>query len=225
MSTEIDSVLSGIIVLLLIIVVWKWYGGRSSCGQSSMTLSCGCKGGQCRCRGMSRISTQRLGMCPGGRLCLCGCLPGRCGCPPRCMCQQRDRAFASRGCAFHEGMDSEEISHGDAQVTGSNPQSLPGSSLTQDWQSATADIGVDQSVGDSHKDWCNSLTMNGVPTGASSCTTLEETGRSYGTANFHGLTARKWCKARQLATPAPDARVTPSQNIEEWCNISMDELI
>ena len=118
-----------------------------------------------------------------------------------------------------------EIPHGVAQVTGSGPQPLPGSLSSQDWQSATEDIGVDQSVGDSHQDWCNSLTMNGVPTGASSCTTLEETGRSYGTSNFHGLTARKWCKARQLATPAPDARVTPSQNIKEWCDISMDELI
>jgi hypothetical protein len=67
--------------------------------------------------------------------------------------------------------------------------------------------------------------MNGVPTGASSCTTLEETGRSYGTANYVGLTGPKWCKARQLATPAPDARVTPSQNIEEWCNIAMDALV
>lgn len=216
MSTEIDSVLSGIIVLLLIIVVWKWYGGRSSCGQSSMTLSCGCNRGQCRCRGMSRVSTQRRGACPGGRL--CGCTPGR------CVCQQRARAFASRGSAVRENM-SEEIPQGVAQVTGSGPQSLPGSLSTQDWQSATADIGVDQSVGDSHQDWCNSLTMNGVPTGASSRTTLEETGRSYGTSNFHGLTARKWCKARQLATPAHDARVTPSQNIKEWCDISMDELI
>lgn len=200
MSTEIDSVLSGIIVLLLIIVVWKWYGGRSSCGQSSMTISCGCNRGQCRCRGMSRVSTQRRGVCPGAR------------------------AFASRGSAVRENM-SEEIPHGVAQVIGSGPQPPPGSLSAQDWQSATTDIGVDQSVGDSHQDWCNSLTMNGVPTGASSCTTLEETGRSYGSANFHGLTARKWCKARQLATPAPDVRVTPSQNIKEWCDISMDELI
>lgn len=225
MSTEIDSVLSGIIVFLLIIVVWKWYGGRSSCGQSSMTLSCGCNRGQCRCRGVSRVSTQRRGVCHGGRLCLCGCPPGRCGCPPRCMCQQRARAFASGGCAVREGMGSGEIPHGVAQVTGSGPQPPPGSLSTQDWQSATEDIGVDQSVSDSHQDWCNSLTMNGVPTGASSCTTLEETGRSYGTANYVGLTGPKWCKARQLATPAPDARVTPSQNIEEWCNIAMDALV
>jgi len=140
------------------------------------------------------------------------------------MCQQRARAFASRGCSVSEGL-SQEIPDNVAQVTGYGPQPPPATVLTQDWQSTVTDIGTDQSIGDSHKDWCNSLTMNGVPTGASSCTTLEETGRSYGTANFHGLTARKWCKARQLATPAPDSRVTPSQNIKEWCNIDMDELI
>jgi len=186
MSTEIDSVLSGIIVLLLIIVVWKWYGG-----QSSMTPSSGTTMGRSQRHGASRVSTQRRGVHPGGR----------------------------------GGVSSGEIPPDVAKVIGSGPHPQPGSLSTQDWQSATADIGVDQSVGDSHQDWCNSLTINGVPTGASSCTTLEETGRSYGSSNFHGLTARKWCKARQLATPASDARVTPSHNTQEWCNISMDDLV
>jgi hypothetical protein len=118
-----------------------------------------------------------------------------------------------------------EIPHDVAQVTGAGPIPSPASLESQDYNEVAKEMSVDQAVSSSHQDWCNSLTMNGIPTGASSCTTLEETGRSYGTANYVGLTARKWCKARQLATPAADARVTPSQDILEWCNIEMDELV
>jgi hypothetical protein len=95
----------------------------------------------------------------------------------------------------------------------------------RDYSSVIQDMSLEDGVGDSHKSYCDSLSFAGLPTGASSCTTLEETGRSYGTADFVGLTARKFCKARQLATPGEDARVTPSQNITEWCDIGMDELV
>lgn len=56
---EIDSILSAVIIVLLMVVVWKWYKSQGSCGQSSMTLSCGCKYGQCRCRGLARFSVPR----------------------------------------------------------------------------------------------------------------------------------------------------------------------
>jgi hypothetical protein len=189
MSIEIDSVLSGIIVLLLIIVVWKWYGDRSPCGQSSMTLSCGCIRGQCRCRGMSRVSKPR---------------------------------HTPDNSSYHEKFKTPFNKH---RVTGSGPHPAPASETTQDYQEVTKEMGLESGVGDSHKKWCDALSSNGLTTGASSCTTLEETGRSYGTADFVGLTSRKWCKARQMATPAPDARVTPSHDIEEWCGIDMDELV
>jgi hypothetical protein len=214
MSTEIDSVLSGIIVLLLIIVVWKWYGSRSSCGQSYGALSCGCKQGQCRCRRMSGGSMQMHGMHNDSRN------------QPRYMQRGnyvRDNMNGRDGMTVRDGMDGTD--NGESRVTSSGPRPVIDSELSQEWQNTVAEIGVDKSVGDSHKDWCNSLTINGMSTGASACTTLEETGRSYGSANFHGLTARKWCKARQLATPASDARTTPSHLSDEYCDIAMDEII
>jgi hypothetical protein len=189
MSIEIDSVLSGIIVLLLIIVVWKWYGDLSPCGQSSMTLSCGCIRGNCRCRDISRVSKPKHTSCNN---------------------------------TVHENF---KISHDKNQVTGSGYHPIPASKMTQNYQEVTKEMGLESGVGDSHKKWCDALSYNGLTTGASSCTTLEETGRSYGTADFVGLTSRKWCKARQMATPAPDSRVTPSHDVEEWCDIDMDELV
>ena len=48
MSGElIDIVLSGVIILLLIAVIWKWLKGHGSCGESTMILACGCKNGRC----------------------------------------------------------------------------------------------------------------------------------------------------------------------------------
>lgn len=202
MSTEIDSVLSGIIILLLIIIVWKWCGGRSSCRQNSMSLS----------GGYPHLPR--------------GCPRGCRGCPRGCRgCSRRVMLASSSHPLAREGMGSGKIPHNEEQVTGAGPVPLSAAVEAQDYQEVSKQMGVDQTIGDSHQEWCNSLNMNGIPTGASSCTTLEETGRSYGTANYVGLTGRKWCKARQLATPALDARVTPSQNILEYCDVGMDELV
>jgi hypothetical protein len=115
--------------------------------------------------------------------------------------------------------------HNINHVTGAGPIYPPGDAINQDYQESTKKMALEDTVGTSHQKWCDSLNFNGLSTGASSCTTLEETGRSYGTADFVGLTARKFCKARQMATPADDSRVTPSQSIEEWCHIAMDSLI
>ena len=77
----------------------------------------------------------------------------------------------------------------------------------------------------SQQDYLNGLGFSGLPQGSSQETVLEETGRSYGTADYVGLTSRKWCKSRALAKAAPDSRVVPSMDIKEWCDINMDELI
>jgi hypothetical protein len=95
----------------------------------------------------------------------------------------------------------------------------------ESYQEATKSMGLEDDVCASHRNWSDSLAANGLTTGASSCTTLEENGRSYGTANFHGLTARKWCKARALVDVSPEARVTPSYQPNEWCGIGADELV
>ena len=92
MSIEIDTVLSGIIIVLLIIVVWKWYGGKNnqSC-DNNRRLSCGCLRGQCRCGG-NRMNTgagSYVGACPGGKLCVCECPLGSCNCDPMCKCNRR----------------------------------------------------------------------------------------------------------------------------------------
>jgi hypothetical protein len=213
---EFDSVLSGIIIVLLIIAVWKWYSSRYACGQNNMTLSCGCKPGQCRCRGMMSSSRGCSG-CPGGAGCSCGCAAGQCGCPAGCACNGGDGGG-------REGMsDAEAV----AMVTSSGPIPTPAAAVAQDYSgSVVQDMSLEADVGDSHKRWCDQMSFSGLPTGASSCSILEETGRSYGSASFVGLTQRKWCKSRMLATSAPDARVTPSyDNIHEACDIGMDELI
>lgn len=218
---EIDSVLSGIIILLLLIVVWKWHSGNSSCGQSNMTISCGCKLGRCRCRGMSNVSVMRRGRCSGGNGCGCGCHPGRCGCTGNCGCQHNARSNV-------EGMIGDNVTgqYGVRHVTGSGANPVPASIVTQDYSgTAIKGMSLENEVEDSHNTWCDQLSFAGMPTGSSSCTVLEETGRSYGTADYVGLTSRKFCKARQLAIPAPDARVTPSQSITEWCGVEMDELV
>ena len=93
------------------------------------------------------------------------------------------------------------------------------------YQEATKNMGLESTVESSHKKWCDALSYNGISTGASSNTMLEETGRSYGTSDYVGLTSRKWCKARRLAKPADDSRVTPSSDVLEHCDISMDSLI
>ena len=174
--SEIDSVLSGVIIILLIVVLWKWHGG-SSCGQ-----------------------TPKRYPAPYHRM-------------PSCQMRDTMERF------------SEEARHGVKHVVGSGPQ-LPDSPETaSDYQDAVKKMALETGVDESHKRYCDSLSFAGMPTGSSACTLLEETGRSYGTADYVGLTARKFCKARQLATPADDARVTPSYDVIEWCNVDMDELV
>jgi hypothetical protein len=221
--TDMDDILTGVIVLLLVIVVWKWYDNKTMCGQNDITLKCGCKNDKCRCRGRSYVSSIRPDACPGGDKCICGCPLGNCGCPYSCNCQKRARAMYNKQSGF-EGLENPDQSDIN-RVTGSGPMSVPGDVINQDYSDATKKMALENAVGSSHQKWCDSLNFNGLSTGASSCTTLEETGRSYGTADFVGLTARKFCKARQMATPADDARTTPSQSIEEWCGIAMDSLI
>lgn len=194
-NMNVDSILSGVIVLLLIIVVWKWYS--DSCDENSMVMSCGCKKGRCRCRGVIKTSVPIGGGCQGG-------ITGR------------------------EGMSIGDIGDAINRVTGGGPSSSTAAQMTQDYSAMTQKMALEQgSEGPkaSHEKWVDSLMMNGMATGASSNTLLEETGRSYGSSDYVGLTARKFCKARQLAAPADDARQTTSYDSEEYCNIKMDELI
>ena len=86
-------------------------------------------------------------------------------------------------------------------------------------------MSLESEIYKSQNDYINGLGFAGLPTGSSHETVLEETGRSYGTADYVGLTARKFCKARQMATPAEDARTVPTETVKEWCNIDMMELV
>ena len=186
-ENQLESLLSGVIIFLLIMAMWKWYTKSFAYGSNSMILPCGCPYGRCRCS----------------------------------MYEQR---YRNR----YEGLAGDQIEprQGPDHVTGSGPLPPITKSLSQDYSGdAIKEMSLETEVDDSHQRWCDQLSFAGLPTGASSCTTLEETGRSYGTADFVGLTARKFCKARQLAVPAPDARFTPSQNIVEWCDMPSDSLI
>lgn len=198
---EIDNLLSSIIIVLLIVVVWKWYQGRGKCGQDSMTLSCGCKNGQCKCRGVARISSQSG--CSGSRGCSCGCQ----------RLQQPDiREHMSGGCQKQQigtpGYEPKLVPYGD-DYSGDTVQQMA----------------LEPEVLRSQQDYLDGLGFSGLPTGSSHETTLEETGRSAGTSNFVGLTQQKFCKSRQMVTVGPNARTVPSENIEEWCNIDENDII
>jgi hypothetical protein len=215
---EIDNLLSSIIIVLLIVVVWKWYQGHGKCSQDSVTLSCGCKNGQCKCRGVARIS--RRSGCSGGRGCSCGCPPGRCNCGPQCSCQRLQqpdtRESMSGGCQKQcenkqigtPGYEPKEIYHED---------NYSGDTVQQ--------MALEPEVIQSQKDYLDGLGFSGLPTGSSHETTLEETGRSYGSSSFVGLSQRKFCKARQMIEIDPSARVVPTEHIKEWCNIDENELV
>jgi hypothetical protein len=183
MSKEIDTVLSGIIILMVIIVIFKWYCDSSSTDRKYNKLSCGCVRGTCRCQKKSLNMRNRV---------------------------------------VREGLDPGPDSV-ENKITGNGP--VVDTTGMDNYQEITKLMGVDKDVGDSHISWVETMAKNGMSTGASASTTLEETGRSYGTADYVGLTGRKWCKARHLATPQEDARVTPSHVVEEYCNIDMDELV
>jgi len=138
------------------------------------------------------------------------------------MCQRQARVTG------RESMSMGDVTSALSRVMGGGPSSPPAAQMTQDYSAMTQSMALEQgSEGPkaSHEKWVDSLIMNGMATGASSNTVLEETGRSYGSSDYVGLTARKFCKARQLAAPADDARQTTSYDSEEYCDIKMDELI
>lgn len=221
---EIDNLLSSIIIVLLIVIVWKWYQRRGKCGQDSLTLACGCQNGQCKCRGVARMSAYRG--CHGGMYCSCGCPPGECRCGPRCSCQR-----ASRAPMIPQGGAVESMTSGCKNTCRAPKIGTPGYEpevveTTADYSGDTVQqMALEPEVIKSQQDYLGGLGFSGLPTGSSHDTTLEETGRSYGTASFVGLTQRKFCKARQMATPAPHARSVPTETIKEWCNVDMDELV
>ena len=235
MSIEIDTVLSGIIIVLLIIVVWRWYGGKNnqSC-DNNRRLACGCLRGQCRCgsgrRQMNGGRQQAGGMpggrsgsmaCPGGKLCVCECPLGACNCDPMCKCHRRSAAIL-QGQRRREPMESTgKLDNAGNEIMDIGSEGLGAPTPAGNYQEATKNMGLEPSVESSHKKWSSALALNGMSTGASSSTMLEETGRSYGTSDYVGLTSRKWCKARRLAQPADDSRVTPSSDVLEYCDISL----
>jgi hypothetical protein len=188
MSSQVDSVLTGIIILLIIVVVWKWYKRPISC-ESGMRLLCGCQAGKCKCRS------------------------------------------SVWGPSRKEGMVEFPPISGSTMVDAMRRTESPGNLKKErewvdgDYDALVKDMSLEVDVNDSHKRYCNALSFAGMPTGSSACTVLSEIGRSINTSNFVGLTSRKFCKARQLAQPAPDARTTSSWDSRETCDIQMDELI
>jgi hypothetical protein len=202
MNDKIDSVLTGMIILLVLIVVWKWHQG-SSYG-TGLKLSCRCSGGKCRCSGSTWGPAPRR---PGGKACS---RPVR----SREGMQDKREPFSSLA-------EREKIAASSGSTKVAN-DILSGGSYSDE---AVKNMGLEADVGASHKRYCDSLSFSGMPTGASSCSELEETGRSINTSNFVGLTARKFCRARALATPGPTARTTSSKDIIENCGIDENDLI
>jgi hypothetical protein len=190
---EIDSILSGVIILLLIVVVWKWMKSRESCGQNSMTLSCVCKNGQCKCKGVIKTSIRRQS-CPGGK----GMEGMQDYYDPKCN-------LPKVGTPGYQP----KIVEDNGNYSGDTVQKMA----------------LEPSVLASQKDYINGLGFSGLPTGSSQQTLLSEVGRDAFSSNFVGLNFRKFCKARALAQPAPDARQEPSYVVKEFCNIDMESLI
>lgn len=204
MPVSVDDFLTGVIIVLVMFFVWRWMNG-SSCGGQSFTLSCGCRGDVCRCRGSSHMSfpsqqlqqlhpAQTVEHFRGGREAF-----DTCGTP----CKKNIVGTAGYGPTIptlsgdYSGETIQEMSYG-------------------------ADV---DNVKNSHQEYIEGLGFAGLPGSSSHDTVLEETGRSYGTSDFVGLTARKFCKARQLATPDMDARTVPTETVKEWCSIDMNELV
>ena len=206
-SLEIDNTLSGIIVILLLFVMWKLHNDQQTCGNPRIRLDCGCMPGSCSCKEYSKMPKP-------------ACRPKR----PEPEQSKSGASIEQKETMVVEDKLAGKI-HGHSHVVGAGPTPNPADFATDDYESTTIDMALESGVEESHKRYCNSLSFAGIPTGSSSCTTLEETGRSYGTADFVGLTARKFCKARQLATPSDDVRTTPSTDVVEWCDVGMDELI
>ena len=175
MSDKIDNLLTGVIILLVMVVMWKWY--QDPACADGVRLSCGCEQHKCECK--KEPFSDKV--------------------PP--------------------------LSRREFLATHRAPDKLASAVLAGDYNAAVKDMSLEVEVGASHKRYCDALSFAGLPTGSSACTELEETGRSINTANFVGLTARKFCKARNLAVPGEGARVTSSKDIIEWCGMPQDSLI
>lgn len=169
---ELDDILTGLVIILLMVLVWKWYkdtmSNDSSCDDNS---------------DMMYYQPQQHHQTH----------------PP---CQQPPRQPA---------------------------KSCGGESMTNDYSSYVSSVSLEQGPDGpeaSHRRWVEGLD-NGVSVGSSSNVILEETGRSYGSSDYVGLTGRKFCKARSLAHPADDARTTASYDVidEECGSISLTDLI
>jgi hypothetical protein len=198
MSEQFDNILSGIIILLVILVVWKWYCDETNCDSGEIKLACVGDTDKYRCKGMTRTRQPHTRDCTGVK--------------PKC--------------GSSEGMFGTGSVPTDANgIITSAPTDTIDVSSDDSYSEATKRMGLEQGVSESHERYVNDLYSSGLPTGASAASILEETGRSYGTADFHGLTARKWCKARQMATPAAGSRVVPSHDILENCNITLTDLV
>jgi hypothetical protein len=195
---KINSLLTGLIIFLVLMVVWKC-NTNNNYPSSGLKLSCGCHGDKCRCKGYSWKSkkNKHTGCSGGSRR-----EPMNDGGTPSLA--ERERIASSSGSIAAEQGYSEGDNYSDEVVK---------------------NMGLEVGVGVSHKRYCDSLAFSGMPTGASSCTELEETGRSINTSNFVGLTARKFCRSRALAVPGSTARTTSSKDIIEHCNIGEDCLI
>ena len=221
---EIDSVLTGIIILLLIIIVWKWVKRKMHYKyDNNMNLSCGCKGGLCRCHGRVRIPQSPIcSRCNNNKLrCLCGVTRGR-YIDKENSCVKDD----IRNNGIKEAMVNSCSTTCEAPEIGTPGFQPRIVSDTGDFSGDTIQqLSLDPEIYKSQQDYIEGFGFSGLPTGSSHETLLSETGRSYGTADFVGLTQRKFCKARQIATPAPDARQVPTETEKEWCSISMDDLI
>ena len=235
-GNEFENMLSSIIIVLLIIIVFKWCKTNNTSKKNKR--NCDCEGRECTCKTTLNFQQRcRIG-CPGGKKCICCCPPLQCGCKMSCPCNaaysehmEQENLENNNNNAGDDSISnyrSQDVSgHNSKNVTSMGPiPKVPSDKNMSDWQgSITKGMSLEEGVSESHARYCDSLSFAGMPTGASSCTTLEENGRSEGTANFVGLTARKFCKARQLAAPGCDARQTPSHMPTEWCNIDMDGLV
>jgi hypothetical protein len=195
---EINSVLTGIIIILLMVVFFKMMNvksvNRTNC--DNMHLSCGCKGRICMCANQFQKIHPNIDM----RNTMSN--------------QNNNNESFSNSCTDH---NSTIGTPGYQEKIVENTGDFSGDMIQK--------LSLDPEIIKSQKEYITGFGFSGLPTGSSHDTTLEETGRSYGTADFVGLTQRKFCKARQLAKPTDGARFVPSATIKEWCDINMDELI
>jgi hypothetical protein len=147
----------------------------------------------------------------------CGCKMGQCA------CAQISRQMPQRQMPQRQ-MPQRQMSYGSG-FEGSNKQVGKIDAPTELNNAGTPVDDDIEAIKKSHDEYQKGNGFNGLAQGSSSNTVLEETGRSYGTSNFVGLTARKFCKAREMARPAPESRVVPSQAIEEACHVDIYDMV